>query len=60
MNESLSAHIKEHAPGWNVRRLAKRLGYSEHGLQKMYREHPERFELWLAGLKQEEKPQEKK
>lgn len=50
---SLSQHIKTQAPGYNVRSLAARLGYSEYGLRKMWHKHPGRVELWLKGLRYE-------
>lgn len=50
---SLSTQIKTQAPGWTVRRLAERLGYSEQGLYKMYHTKPERIELWIKGLQKE-------
>lgn len=56
---TLSKHIKTNAPGWNLTRLAERLGYSKEGLRLMWYQNPERIDLWIKGLQQEGCPQHK-
>ena len=47
---TLSQYVKTNAPGWNVRKLAERIGKPEQTLRNWWRDSPEIIRLMVAGL----------